>query len=108
MIDYLLQFPSKEEAIQFGLNAGFVTFDENNEPYTTVATHTYALVVIGPWYEVVGLGPDDQPIVESDGLHWVLFRDLVGMQIPAGAEQYIFWISTMGPRPENCPQACWL
>lgn len=104
MIDYLLKFPSKEEAVQFGLNTGFVSFDENNEPYTTLATHTYAVAIIGPWIEQTGVDGDGNPVFKSDDQHWVLFRDLVGLPIPPGAEQFIFWTSTSGKRPENCPQ----
>lgn len=104
MKDYLLKFPSKEAAVMFGLQSGFVAFDENKEPYTTLATHTYAVAIIGPWFEQIGVDSDGNPIVKSDDKHWVLFRDLVGLPIPLGAEQFIFWTSEDGPRPENCPQ----
>jgi len=108
MKDYLLNFPSKEAAVQFGLQSGFVAFDENKQPYTTLATHTYAVAIIGPWIKITGYDAENNPIVESDNRHWVLFRDLVGLPIPSGAEQYIFWTSDDGPRPENCPQDNWL
>ena len=104
MKDYLLKFPSKEAAVMFGLQSGFVAFDENKEPYTTLATHTYAVAIIGPWLEQTGVDGDGNPIIKSDDQHWVLFRDLVGLPIPPGAEQFIFWTSDYGPRPENCPQ----
>ena len=104
MIDYLLRFPSKEAAVMFGLQSGFVAFDEQKQPYTTLATHTYAVVIIGPWVRQVGEDKECNPIMESDGLHWVLFRDLAGLPIPPGAEQYIFWTSEDGKRPEDCPQ----
>lgn len=88
----------------FGLQSGFVAFDENKEPYTTLATHTYAVSIIGPWFEQVGADGEGAPIYKSDDRHWVLFRDLAGLKVPDGAEQFIFWTSDDGKRPENCPQ----
>jgi hypothetical protein len=107
MKDYLLRFDSKEQAVEFGLASGFVSFDENNEPFTTLATHTYAVAVLGPWVRQTGTDQDGNPIVESDNKHWVMFRDLVGLPIPTGAEQFIFWDSDLGPRPEDCPNMMW-
>lgn len=108
MKDYLLKFQTKQEAVQFGLQSGFVAFDENKEPYTTLATHTYAVAIIGPWVQITPAAKEgEEPLVESDDRHWVLFRDLVGLKVPEGAEKYIFWTSDDGPRPENCPQDAW-
>jgi hypothetical protein len=107
MIDYLLKFDTQEQAVQFGLDNGFVSFDEDGNPVTTLATHTYALAVLGPWIHQIGTGQDGNPIFESDGKHWVMFRDLVGLPIPTGAEQFIFWDSDLGPRPEDCPNMMW-
>lgn len=104
MKDYLLKFPSKEEAVGFGLQSGFVALDEVGEPYTTLATHEYAVVIVGPWLEQTSVDEEGLPVFKSDDQHWVLFRDLVGLPIPAGAEQFIFWTSDDGSRPENCPQ----
>jgi hypothetical protein len=92
MIDYLLKFPSKSVAEQFGIDSqktsGYAVETEG-VIQTTLATHTYALHEIG----------------EHNGTDfWVLFRDLVGLPIPAGADQFIFWSSTMDtPRPEDQP-----
>jgi hypothetical protein len=78
MIDYLLKFPSKQVAEQFGIANGFAAVDESGAVVSTLATHTYALHEIG----------------EHNGSDfWVLFRDLVGIPIPAGGEQFIFWSS---------------
>ena len=80
MIDYLLKFPSKEVAQQFGLTNGFATVDENGEVQSSLASHEHALCVIGEH--------------DGDGQWWVLFRDLVGIPIPEGGEQFIHWAST--------------
>ena len=79
MIDYLLRFQSKSIAEQFGIAKGFAAADENGEVQSSLASHTHALCVIGEH--------------NGDGQYWVLFRDLVGIPIPAGGEQFIFWAS---------------
>ena len=78
MIDYLLKFPSKAIAEQFGIASGYAV-DNDGVIETTLATHQYALHEIG----------------EHNGAdYWVLFRDLVGLPVPEGADQFIFWSST--------------
>lgn len=79
MIDYLLKFPSKEVAQQFGLANGFATEDENGEVQSSLASHEHALCVICEH--------------NGDGQWWVMFRDLVGIPIPEGGEQFIYWAS---------------
>jgi len=77
MTDYLLKFPSKSIAEQFGIASGYAV-DNEGVVETTLATHEYALHEIG----------------EHNGTDfWVLFRDLVGIPIPEGADQFIFWAS---------------
>jgi len=77
MIDYLLKFPSKSIAEQFGIASGYAV-DNEGVVETTLATHEYALHEIG----------------EHNGAdYWVLFRDLVGIPIPEGADQFIYWAS---------------
>jgi len=77
MIDYLLKFPSKQVAEQFGIASGYVV-DNESVIETTLATHQYALHEIG----------------EHNGTdYWFLFRDLVGLPVPQGADQFIFWAS---------------
>jgi len=106
MIDYLLKFPSKDVAEQFGLANGFASEVDGVISYA-LASHTYALCDIG----------------EHNGLdYWVLFRDLVGIPIPSGGDEFIFWSSNMTtiddadgseillPRPEfnpNVPNTFW-
>jgi len=107
MIDYLLKFDTQEQAVQFGLDNGFVSFDEDGNPVTTLATHTYALAILGPWIHQIGTGQDGNPIFVSDGKHWVLFRDAANLEVPTGADQFIVWTSEQGPRPENAPQTAW-
>jgi len=90
MIDYLLKFPSKAAAEQFGIANGFAAPDESGEVQSNLASHTHALGVIGEH--------------DGDGQYWVLFRDLIGIPIPEGGEQFIHWSSTSGdPRPTDDP-----
>ena len=94
MLDYLLRFPSKAVAEQFGIASGYAV-DNEGVIETTLATHQYALHEIG----------------EHNGADfWLLFRDLVGIPIPEGADQFIFWASTSDtPRPisEEIPSIFW-
>ena len=99
MTDYLLKFPSKQVAEQFGIANGFAQVDDEGIIQTSLATHTHALHEIG----------------EHNGKdYWVLFRDLVGIPIPDGADQFIYWSSDWSviddagseipiPRPEFNP-----
>ena len=98
MIDYLLRFESKSVAQQFGIASGYAVANEGVIE-TTLSTHQYALNEIG----------------EHNGAdYWVLFRDLVGLPVSEGADQFIFWSSTWTvtdedgseipvPRPEDQP-----
>ena len=95
MQDYLLKFPSREAAIQFGLAHGFASIDENGEEQITLASHEYALHIIGE---------------HNEADWWVLFRDLVGIPVPPEASQFIIWDSTSEePRPsaESIPDVFW-
>ena len=77
MLDYLLRFDSKSTAEQFGIASGYAV-DNEGVVETTLATHMYALHEIG----------------EHNGAdYWVLFRDLVGLPVPEGADQFIYWSS---------------
>lgn len=89
MIDYILKFPSKSIAEQFGIAHGFASVDQNGVITTTFASHEYALHEIG----------------EHNGKDfWVLFRDLVGIPVPAGAEKFVIWASSSDePRPDSDP-----
>jgi hypothetical protein len=103
--DYLLKFPSREVAVQFGLANGFAVIDDEGNEQITLASHEYALCIVG----------------EHNGSDWwVLFRDLVGIPIPEGGEQFIFWASDFTvddedgnpvpvPRPisEDVPNIWW-
>ena len=102
--DYLLKFPSKEYAEQFGVANGFAAPDENGVVQTTLASHEHALCVIGEhWLLQADIDGEPQPAI-GDGQYWVLFRDLIGIPIPAGAESLIHWTSTSGePRPTDDP-----
>jgi hypothetical protein len=95
MTDYLLKFPSREVAVQFGLANGFAVIDEDGNEQITLASHEYALCIVG----------------EHNGSDWwVLFRDLVGIPIPEGGEQFIAWASTSGeqrPSDESVPNIFW-
>ena len=96
MIDYILKFPSKEVAEQFGIANGFAAPDEDGVIQSSLASHEHALCVIGEH--------------NGDGQWWVLFRDLVGIPIPEGGEQFIAWASTSGeqrPSDESVPNIFW-
>jgi hypothetical protein len=101
MIDYLLKFPDRATAVQFGLANGFAVIDDEGNEQITLASHEYALCIIG------GHNGSDW---------WVLFRDLIGIPIPEGGEQFIYWASDWTvedsagneipvPRPESDPDA---
>jgi hypothetical protein len=99
MTDYLLKFPDRTTAVQFGLANSFATIDDDGNEQITLASHEHALHIIG----------------EHNGSDWwVLFRDLVGIPIPEGGDQFIYWASdwsvldedgleTHIPRPVNDP-----
>lgn len=94
MTDYILRFPSKQVAEQFGLANGFAQQTEDGEIISTLASHEHALCEIGEhWITQPDIDGEPQPSI-SDGLYWVLFRDLVGIPIPEGGEQFIYWAST--------------
>jgi hypothetical protein len=91
MIDYLLKFPSKKVAEAFGIANGFAKVnEESGQTISLLASHTHALMEIGEH--------------NKDKKYWILFRDLVDMEIPSGGEKFIFWSSTSDvPRPEDDP-----
>lgn len=110
MTDYLLKFPSKAVAEQFGGANGFAAPDENGEVKSSLASHEHAMCIIGEHFveqpEIDGV---PQPPV-GNGQYWVLFRDLAGIPVPAGGEQYIHWASTSeDDRPSDAatPQTWW-
>ena len=76
MIDYILRFPSKLAAEQFGIASGFAS-EVDGEVVSNLASHEHAMCVVG----------------DFNGAWWVLFRDLVGIEIPDGGEQFIYWAS---------------
>jgi len=95
MIDYILRFPTKQVAEQFGLANGFAQQNEDGVIVSTLASHEHALLEIGP---------------HNGENYWILFRDLVGIPIPTGGEQFIAWVSSSGePRPtnESTPNIFW-
>jgi hypothetical protein len=87
MIDYILRFPSKQVAEQFGLANGFAYQNEDGAIVSNLASHEHALCEVGEH--------------DGDGQYWVLFRDLVGIPIPAGGEQFIYWSSQWAVLDEN-------
>jgi hypothetical protein len=94
MQDYLLKFPSKEVAEQFGVANGFAV-EVDGTIQTTFATHEYALHEIGQ---------------HNGADYWILFRDLVGIPVPPEAATFIIWASTSEePRPTDkaVPDVFW-
>jgi hypothetical protein len=120
MIDYLLKFPSKAIAEQFGIANGFAQVDpKSGKVISSLASHTHALYEIGEHFKPTGKTVTDisgskSPELVRDGQWWVLFRDLVGIPVPEGGNQFIIWSSDMTitddagseisvPRPEFNP-----
>ena len=102
--DYLLCFPSAKDAEDFGLANGFARVHKGVVK-ATLATHDYAIHQIGQHF-LPPANEGDQPV--GDGKHWVLFRDLKGLDIPAGADTYIVWASwftELAPDPEDATKA---
>jgi hypothetical protein len=110
MTDYLLKFPDRATAVQFGLANGFAVIDEDGNEQITLASHEYALCIIGEHFiPQPDINDEPQPAI-CDGQWWVLFRDLIGIPIPEGGEQFIFWASTSGeqrPAGESVPNIFW-
>ena len=79
MTDYILRFSSKQVAEAFGLATGFAHRDEDGMVVSSLASHEHAICEIGEH--------------KGDGQYWILFRDLVGIAIPDGASDFIYWSS---------------
>jgi hypothetical protein len=126
MIDYLLRFPSKSIAEQFGIASGFAYIDEEGKVISSMASETHALYEIGEHFKPTGKTyinefDTESPELIGDGKYWVLFRDLIGIPIPDGADKFIYWSSDWKviddagddiqvPRPEfnpNVPSVFW-
>ena len=82
--DFILRFPSKSAAEQFGIASGFAS-EVDGEVVSNIASHEHALHVVGDY----------------NGAWWVLFRDLVGIPIPDGADQFIYWASDFTVEDED-------
>lgn len=97
MLDLLLKFPDKQTAIQLGAALGFTKQDEQGEWNTTTATNELAILVIGEHHYPTGAtveGPfGPQPVMQGDGLWWVMLRALVPMPVPPEADPFIVWRS---------------
>lgn len=78
MIDYLLKFPSKDVAIQFGAATGLAIQNEDGDWVASTATHNHCLNEIGEYN-----GSD----------YWILYRDYSHIEVPEGADQFIYWCS---------------
>jgi len=86
MIDYLLKFPSKDVAIQFGASTGLASQDEEGNWQASTATHNHCLLEIGEYN-----GSD----------YWILYRDYSNIDVPAGADQFIYWCSEWQTGPDE-------
>ena len=108
MIDYLLKFESKEQALTFAEQMGFTTTIEDGNgievtiPMTQSEDHVFT--VIGAHFMPTGetktivdeTGMEwERPVTVSDGKHWVLFRDVKGDMDAEPAEDFIEWHSNM-------------
>ena len=110
MIDYLLKFDSKAQAVTFAEQMGFTTEVEEEDIEITVPipqSEDHVYTVIGEYFEDTGktetirdeTGMEwEQPIMKGDGKHWVLFRDIKGDMDAEPAEDFIVWHSNMTER----------
>ena len=109
MIDYLLKFDSKEQAVDFAEQYGFtsVVEEEGTEKINIITQgDDYVFTVIGEHWIDTGETEEwrdedgtvhDHKIMESDDAWWVLFRDM-GNRDTLPAEDYIVWHSAMTER----------
>lgn len=100
MIDYLLKFPDRETANQYGLSAGYTSLDGEGFAITSTSSDDYALCVIGEHYAPTGEKVTTDDGIEydetaSDGACWILFRDLADKTTPESIVPYIIWSSSM-------------
>jgi hypothetical protein len=111
MIDYLLKFNTKQEAIVFAEQMGFTTDVEDGNgievtiPMTQSDTHVFTVIGehIMPTGETETIVDEtgmewQSPITVSDGKHWVLFRDVKGDMDSEPAEDFIEWASDQTER----------
>lgn len=106
MTDFLLKFDSKEQAVEFATNNGYMAVDTDEEGneisvpllqgdkyvYTVIGEHIY------PTNETETMRDEggnewEQPIMEGDGNHWILFRTWDDNLDTSIAEDYIVWNS---------------
>ena len=104
--DYILCFESQAQAEQFGIANGFAVVGKDGKVQTVLATHQYAMDIIGEWIvQTPGVDANGDPYPPTpDGNYWVLFRDLAGLDVPADAAPFIYWASWMTeeiPDPED-------
>ena len=109
MIDYLLKFDSKEQAVEFAVKFGFTSVEiQDGEEKITILNQgdDYVFTVIGEHWTETGEtetfrdedGTEyEHPIMVSDDAWWVLFRD-IGDRDTLPAEDYIVWHSDMVER----------
>ena len=107
MIDYLLKFESKEQALTFAEQMGFTTSIEDGGvevtvPMTQSGTHVFTVIGehIMPTGETETIIDEtgmegESPVTVADGKHWVLFRDVKGDMDAEPAEDFIEWHSNM-------------
>lgn len=110
MIDYLLKFDSKAQAVTFAEQMGFTTEVQEEDIEITVPipqSEDHVYTVIGEHFVDTGktetirdeTGMEwEQPIMKGDGKHWVLFRDIKGDMDAEPAEDFIVWSSAMTER----------
>ena len=107
MIDYLLKFDSKEQAVEFAEEYGFTSVArEEGELHIIEQGDDYVFTVIGEHWTETGetetfrdeTGTEyEHPIMVSDEAWWVLFRDMADRDL-SPAEDYIVWHSDMVER----------
>ena len=106
MIDYLLKFKNKDQAVKFADDNGFtsVVEEEGGEKINIIEQGDgYVFTVIGEHWTDTGKTKKikdgdielEQPVMKSDKKHWVLFRDVNGDMDPDIAKKFVVWHSDM-------------
>ena len=107
MIDYLLKFDSKEQAVEFAEEYGFTSVArEEGELHIIEQGDDYVFTVIGEHWTETGetetfrdeTGTEyEHPIMVSDEAWWILFRDMADRDL-SPAEDFVVWHSQMTQR----------
>lgn len=111
MIDSLLCFSSREQAIQVGAALGFTKIDaETGEASTTQATLDMAICIIGQHFVPQPNDAEGNPVPPvGDSKYWVMVRYMKNVEdLPPGAWDAIQpYIVVPDPEDPTIPKQTW-